>query len=306
MTPRKFNFPIPVLIRQAEFLYHSLINELYAVPLGERLNSEKDTPKNNFAVRFKKKLDLLGSGKLSHAEQQGQIGKLTLQQAEDMKEVVRISALARRGARLAFRGEKVRLHKEFLVGITKPATLVARLDRARIILASCLLYGAEMKAHGWLARDAELLAAAIQRFDESGLAQGDASDVRADMSEEKVRAANDVFEDCLKIQYAARLEFPTTLPGTGTARERFLLDEFPPRGRGVAAPVTKPESPLIPPAVDSVAVNFAGTPESEPAKIEPSSGESAEELPNLELLLKNGGKKRDPRKGRSSENPNPN
>ncbi len=52
----------------------------------------------------------------------------------------------------------------------------------------------------------------------------------------KIIAANALYEDCLTLQNAARLQYPAKIDTTGNAqnvteRARFLLEEFPPRDR---------------------------------------------------------------------------
>lgn len=233
MAKRKFHFPLSVLIGASRRLHDALSDAGFAPAMADRLNADADTPAANFTTRFAGKIAALDAGDASQKTRSGQAGSLTRGQNADLAEMERLLAGARRSARLAFPGDNVKLHNEFQVGIEEPQTLDAELERANIVLTSCRLTGnvAPLKAQGWLPKDTTALDAAIAKFSGSTLAKDDALGDRIGLTGEKIVAANAVYADALRIQNAARLEYPANQPGTEAARARFLLDEFPPRDR---------------------------------------------------------------------------
>lgn len=251
MATRKFHFRLSVLRDASRHLHDALIDAVYAPAMGERLNAKGDTPANDFATRFDQKLTALSGGDTSQHVKTGQTGTLTKGQRADLLELERLMAGARRSARLAFTSDHVKLHSEFQVGIEEPKSLEAELERAGIILASCRLEenAAALRVEGWLAKDSDALAAAIGQLAGSSLAQDDALDDRIGLTAEKITAANAVYKDALRIQNAARLEYPANKPGTEEARARFRLDTFPPRDRSEPAGGTQtPAAPITPTA----------------------------------------------------------
>ena len=233
MTTRKFHFPLSELLGSSRRLHDALVDADYVTAMGNRLNGESDTRNDNFQTRFNAKISAVSTGDANQKTQAGDAGTLTRGQDTDFAEMERLVAGARRSARLAFPGDHVKLHSQFQVGIREPATLEAELERAGIILASCK--NAEnapaLKIQGWTDADTAALEAVIGQFSSSTLAQDAAIDDRIGLTGQKVVAANAVYADALRIQNAARLEYPANKPGTEAARARFLLDVFPPRDR---------------------------------------------------------------------------
>jgi hypothetical protein len=179
---------------------------------------------------------------LQQSGKTGEAGTVTDLQEQAQQEVERLTAGARRSARLAFPGQDVVLRSEFQVGIDTPKTLAAELDRAGKIQAACVKYATQLATQGWLARDTTALGAAIAACSGHDIDQGEAFADRAEYTADLTRAANALYDGCLRVQNAARLEYPSTLDGTEAARRRFQLDTFPPRDR------TQPDGGTTPPA----------------------------------------------------------
>ena len=253
MAKSKFHFPLSVLIGASRRLHDALTDTVFATVMADRLNTDTDTPTGNFATRFSAELDALGAGDVSQKSKTGQTGSLTRSQDTDIAELERLMAGARRSARLAFPSDHVKLHSEFQVGINEPQTLDAELERANLILAGC--QQAEnvpaLKVQGWLPKDTTALAAAIAQLSGSSLAKDGALGERIGLTGEKIVAANAVYADALRIQNAARLEYPANKPGTEAARARFLLDEFPPRDRSEPSGGTQAPPPSTTPTPSS-------------------------------------------------------
>ena len=106
-----------------------------------------------------------------------------------------------------------------------------------------------MKKHGWTAKDTTALNAAITALENTSLDQSNVLDDRAGLTEDRIIAGNALYAQCLAIQNAARLEYPSNRPGNEAARHRFLLDEFPPRDRSNPSgdnPPPPPPPPVTP------------------------------------------------------------
>ena len=177
----------------------------------------------------------------------GEAGELTEEQQADFADVERLSAGARRSARLAFAGQAVILHSEFQVGINDPQDLASVLDRAGKTHTAAVKYATQLAPKGWIATDATALGAAIAALSGTGLDQDEALADRAQFTADLTRAANTLFDGCLTIQNAARLQYPSTQPGTEAARVRFLLETFPPRDRSQPDGGTQGGTPSTPP-----------------------------------------------------------
>jgi hypothetical protein len=249
MIPRKFNFPFSVLTAAASRLHAALIEADYATAMGARLDDVPPGPDSIFADRFKKQIALIDEGGVKQSSQTGDVGTLTQAQKALFEELERLTAGARRSARIAFPDDATKLRSEFQVGIDEPKDLDSELGRARKILAACRKYAIDLRKAGWIATDTDALAEVIDQLGGKSVSQDVALDERLDLTEAKIIAANDVYAACLRVQNAARLQYPSTKKGTATARARFLLDEFPPRDRSEPSGGTQPPSgPTQPPA----------------------------------------------------------
>ena len=227
----KFKFAVSLLVNAAGRLGDALADPLYAAAMAERLDAEGDLPANRFATRLPTAIADVTDGAAAQAGKSGDAGALTREQQGWFDEMERLTAGARRSAKLAFPADATLLHAEFQVGVDTPKGLANELARAGIILASARKYAAELKKHGWVKADADDLETALGNLSGKDLAQGKALEDRTLLTADKVRAANALYALCLAAQNAARLQYPSTKPGTEAARRRFLLDEFPPRDR---------------------------------------------------------------------------
>ena len=251
MAKSKFHFPLTVLLGAARTLPDALNDAVFATAIADRLDADADALADNFATRFAAKLEALGTGDVSQKSKIRQTGSLTRSQDADIADLERLMAGARRSARLAFPDDHVKLHSEFQVGIHEPQTLDAELERANVLLAGCQLAAnvSALKTQGWQPKDTTALKAAIAQLSGTSLAKDGYLGERIGLTGEKIVAANTVYEDALRIQNAARLEYPANQPGTEAARARFLLDEFPPRDRSEPSGGTQaPTAPVAPDA----------------------------------------------------------
>ena len=157
----------------------------------------------------------------------------------------------RRTATLLFPKGDPRLHAEFKVGINEPQDLASELERARVILTGCQPHAEALAEHGWVAEDTQALSDAIELLGGADDDQEASSDKKKGITAARTLAANALYKQCLTVQNAARLAYPSTklgkLDGMEEARARFLLDEFPPRGGTATGQSPDPHGPPTPP-----------------------------------------------------------
>ena len=228
-TRRKFNFPLATLTSSADLLGKALADPAYEVSMTARLGAP-------FITAFPVKVTALTSGATAQSSQTGDLSQLTAQQQADFSEMERLTAGARRTARLAFPGQDTVLSAEFQVGEAGSKSLAATIARACLTHAAALKYAADLQTKGWIPADTAALGTAIAALTGVGAEQEQASDDRLGLTNEKIIAANALYADCLTIQNAARLQYPAKVDAAGNAqnvteRARFLLEEFPPRDR---------------------------------------------------------------------------
>ena len=228
-TRRKFNFPLATLTHSADLLGKAVVDPDYQAAMTARLGAE-------FITAFPAKITALTGGATAQSSQTGDLSQLTVQQQEDFQEMERLTAGARRTARLALPGQDTVLSAEFQVGEAGSKSLAATIARARLTHAAALKYATELQTKGWIPADTTALGTAIAALAEVGTDQEQASDDRLGLTNEKIIAANALYADCLTLQNAARLQYPAGTDAAGNAknitqRARFLLEEFPPRDR---------------------------------------------------------------------------
>ncbi len=102
--------------------------------------------------------------------------------------------------------------------------------------------------HPVLDEDTAALAASIDLLDGGDTEHEAAKDKKKGFTQGRNLAANALYKMCLSIQNAARLAYPATQAAkdeaTLVARNRYLLDEFPPRNG--ASNGDKPAPPPAP------------------------------------------------------------
>ncbi len=172
---------------------------------------------------------------------------MTQEQVEAFAEIERLLSGARRSATLAFPKNDARLHSEFQVGIREPSDFPSEIDRAKKILAACQTHADALDDHGWIDEDTSALAASIDLLDGGDTEHEAAKDQKKGFTQARNLAANALYKMCLSVQNAARLAYSATQAAKDenilVARNRYLLDEFPPRGGASAG-----DKPVTPPA----------------------------------------------------------
>ena len=148
-TKTKFHFPLPILVGEGKLI----LDAATAHPeIGGRLDKTylADTA------------TVLGSVKTQATDQKqkrGQTGVLSKAQLDEIHAFQLLIHNAKETAKLAFKGQTVKLRAAFQVGVHKPHDLQSQLQRGRTVLAS--MQAAEntaaLTAKGWTADETTAL-----------------------------------------------------------------------------------------------------------------------------------------------------
>ena len=156
---------------------------------------------------------------------------------------------ARKTAKLAFFGQTVKLHEEFLMGLQENHGLAEVLGRADTILASVQIPAnlAALKLKGWTDADTQAFVAVRGTFPASTVVQKSAQSEAKKTTVVKTSDAADAYEHVLTVQHAGDLEYPATDPANAPIRAEFRLEIFPPnRQTSHTTPAPVPPAPTPP------------------------------------------------------------
>jgi len=173
----------------------------------------------------------------------GETGNLTLAQQQNLDTLLHWMSQARATAKLAFYGQTVKLHEEFLLGVHEDHGVATVLGRADVILASVQLPAnlAALKLQGWTDADTQKFIAVRGTFPASTVAQKSSQSEAKKTTVTKTSDAADAYEHILTLQRAGDLEYPATDPANAPIRAEFRLGIFPPTHHG--EPATPPPTP---------------------------------------------------------------
>ncbi|MEO5713553.1 MAG: hypothetical protein ABIT37_08685 [Luteolibacter sp.] len=249
---RTFDFPVSTLIRDSKRLHAALVDTTTGPAVARRLakkNTVAGQPDIVFAPLFEAQIQLVENGGIAQSTAVGEIGQMTQEQFDAFTELERLLSGARRSAHLAFPNNDARLHSEFQVGIHEPSDFPSEIERAKKVLAACQTHADALDDHGWLDEDTAALAASIEFLDDGDTTHEATKDKKKGFTKGRNLAANALYKKCQSVQNAARLAYPSTKAAkdeaTLVARNRFLLDEFPPRAGASAGdkPAPTPTAP---------------------------------------------------------------
>jgi hypothetical protein len=184
----------------------------------------------------------------------GAVSTLTAAQGKAFSDFLRLTAVARRAAKFALAGQDTILHSEFQLGVHKPRTVSALLERGQKLLTACQTYADPLATRGWSPANTETLATALGTLTEGDLTHETTKDSKLGVTARRAAAARQLFEQCAVVQGIARFVYVADTdsadPARVEARARFLLDEFPPR-KGATVKVV-PVTPAPPASVSAV------------------------------------------------------
>ena len=167
-------------------------------------------------------------------QKRAQTGVLTKVQLDKIHVFQKETHDARESAKLAFKGQNVKLTEVFQVGVHKPHDLQSQLQRGRTILAGCQATenAPALASKGWTAADTAKLDAAIQAIESDKTLLENAKDASVGSTGQKNTLADDLYDRLLTIQNAANRQWPDTDPANAQTRADFRFGKFPPKDHG--------------------------------------------------------------------------
>ena len=238
ITKRIFTFPVATLFAEADLILTTAESAAEAPIINARLD-------DGHVADTRLLFTTLNPESADNQIIRGQLGTMTVAQRTAIKKVSKMKSLARKSAKLAYRGQTVLLHETFLVGNDGPADIATMLTRADTIQQSCAnpQHTAALKSQGWIAADSAAFAAAIEA---ARTAFKDKMDTKADSGDEtnqSTQMANDLYLGILAIQNGANNEHDEEDPENRGIRNKYRLGLFPPTN----PEAQKTETPIIPP-----------------------------------------------------------
>ena len=220
----KFHFPFADLLRSGDLILTAAEGD---AAVSGRLPA-------NYVTDSRTLWTSLGGEDATKAEKKGEAGVMTVEERAKLKALEPLTHALKETAKKAFKGQDVKLHDEFQVGITEPHDTASVLRRANIMLKSAqnTANAAALKLKGWGAADTTKLENAIGAFRTTDTTHEASKNVAADATGTRNRDANKFYEDLQTIQNAASLEYPEEVSANAPKRAAFLLGKFPPRGGG--------------------------------------------------------------------------
>ena len=237
MSERKFKFNLYTLLGASDTITGAAQDTANAPALNLRLKPPYVTDTVTLTGDIRTKLE-------ERAGKRGDLATLTVAERKLLKAVLNPMSQARETAKRAFKGNNVKLHDEFCVGLSdKSAGSI--LGNARIVSASLKKTEnvSALADKGWLDADTQKLDDAIAAA-AAGLQpqQPGKSDERGQTAFLNTEA-NDLYDRLLDIQNAADLEWPADDPANVAVRAKFLLGVFP-----YGSPSSGTTPPPTPPA----------------------------------------------------------
>lgn len=220
----KFHFPLPILIGEGKLILDAATAN---APVATRLDQ------NYLADTTKVHASLKAQG-VDQKARRAKTGTLTQNQLDKIHVFQKHTHDARETAKLAFKGQDVKLREQFQVGIHQPHDLQSQLQRGRTILAGCqdAAHAPLLASKGWLAADTTTLETAIKNIENDKTLLENAKDASLGSTGTKNTLADDLYDRLLTIQNAANRQWPDTDPANAQIRADFRLGKFPPKNHG--------------------------------------------------------------------------
>ena len=235
--PLKFHFPIATLLREGDLI-------TTAAEKNPALNPRLPA---GLTAATRALIGTVTTDVNNMKNKKGGLGNLTAEQDAAITILNKWTSRAKQTATLAFKGQTVKLHEQFQIGVADHFDLPNIISRANIILASVKDPAnlTALKSQGWIDADTTAFAAASPALagadttQEGGISGGlDATTIRN-------HDANALYDNLQTIQNAADLQWPADDPANTGTRAAFRMDVYPPRGShgGSDTPPTPPATP---------------------------------------------------------------
>jgi hypothetical protein len=193
-------------------------------------------------------VDKVASDKTGQKGKKGALGGLTVAQTQAVKILQHWMNEARETAKLAFPGQTVKLHEAFAVGNHDKFDLASFLERADTILASVQSPDnlPALQGRGWTNTETQAFITARAAFGPAELFRKQSISGALDATALTHTDAAELYDEVLTIQRAANLQYPALDPANAGAREKFLLNTFPPAGGHQGTTPTPTPAPTTP------------------------------------------------------------
>ena len=227
-----FNFPLATLLRDGDAITTAAETR---AELNPRLPA-------GYVAGTRTLLTTVSADDAAAKGKKGGVGTLTQDQNAKFDSLISCIARARKTAGLAFKGQDVKLHEEFQVGVNSPNDLASVLQRARIIITAIKVAAnnTALKSKGWIDADTTAFEAVVTALASVDTTQEEGKGGAKGATGVRNRNANDLYEKLQTIQNAAGLQWPAEVGANGAVRDEFRLNTFPPRGGSSGA---KPPTP---------------------------------------------------------------
>ena len=227
-----FHFPLPILVGEGKLILDAA------------------TAHSELAARFKAgfltgAVALLATVKLQvtgQKQKRGDVGVLTLAQLDEIHNFQHLVHLAKESAKLAFKGQAVKLTEQFFVGVNQPNDLQSQLARGRTIVASIkLVANADAIAgQGWTADETTALDNIITAIEGDKTLLENAKGASLGSTGVRNASAESLYAALQTVQNAANIQWPESDPANAEVRADFRFGKFPPKHSAAAAPEPAP------------------------------------------------------------------
>ena len=234
MKPQKttFHFALPILVGEGKLILDAA------------------TAHPELAARFKAgfltgAVALLATVKLQvtgQRQKRGNVGVLTRAQLDEIHNFQHLVHMARETAKLAFKGQAVKLTEQFFVGVNQPSDLQSQLARGRTVLGSIQLTSNAdaIAGQGWTADETTALTDIITAIEGDKTLLENAKGASLGSTGVRNASAEQLYAALQTVQHAANLQWQESDPANAEVRADFRFGKFPPKHSAAAAPVPPP------------------------------------------------------------------
>ena len=156
--------------------------------------------------------------------------------------------MAKETAKLAFKGQSVKLSQQFFVGVNQPNDLQSQLTRGRTVLSSLQLAenADAIAAQCWTADETTALDNIITSIEGDKTLLENAKGASLGSTGVRNVSAEQLYAALQTVQHAANLQWPESDPANAEVRADFRFGKFPPKHSAADAPVPPPAPSTTP------------------------------------------------------------
>jgi hypothetical protein len=150
--------------------------------------------------------------------------------------------MAKETAKLAFKGQAVKLTEQFFVGVNQPNDLQSQLTRGRTTLASIKLAANAdaIAGQGWTADETTALDTAITSIEGDKTLLENAKGASLGSTGVRNASAESLYAALQTVQNAANIQWPESDPANAEVCADFRFGKFPPKHSAAATPEPTP------------------------------------------------------------------